>query len=145
MLHLLVEICGKFLLIHIYFSVFVNIYNFYHITSVQRTSWKTACWTGLLMMSYLRLYVKMSLFCFYFWRIFSLGNSTLAAIFFSVCWRFNSIVFKKKIFLFLLIFWPCCTDYGILVPRPRVEPVSPAVEALSLNPWTTRNVPICYS
>ena len=30
---------------------------------------------------------------------------------------------------------------GILVPRPGIEPVSTAVEAPSLNPWTAREVP----
>ena len=31
---------------------------------------------------------------------------------------------------------------GILVPRPGVEPTSPAPEVRSLNHWTTRDVPI---
>ena len=30
---------------------------------------------------------------------------------------------------------------GILVPRPGMEAVPPAVEAWSLNHWTTREVP----
>ena len=30
---------------------------------------------------------------------------------------------------------------GILVPRPGIEPVPPAVEAQSLNRWTSREVP----
>ena len=30
---------------------------------------------------------------------------------------------------------------GILVPRPGIEPVSPAVEPPSPNPWTAREVP----
>ena len=30
---------------------------------------------------------------------------------------------------------------SILVPQPGIEPVPPAVEAQSLNPWTTREVP----
>ena len=30
---------------------------------------------------------------------------------------------------------------GILVPQPGIEPVSPAVEAQSLNHWSTREVP----
>ena len=29
----------------------------------------------------------------------------------------------------------------ILVPRPGTEPMPPALEAQSLNPWTTREVP----
>ena len=39
------------------------------------------------------------------------------------------------------IFWPCCMACGILVPWPGIEPMSPAVEAWSLNNWTTREVP----
>ena len=31
---------------------------------------------------------------------------------------------------------------GILVPQPGIKPVPPAVEAWSLNHWTTREVPI---
>ena len=30
---------------------------------------------------------------------------------------------------------------GILVPQPGVGPVTPALEAQSLNHWTTREVP----
>ena len=30
---------------------------------------------------------------------------------------------------------------GILVPQPGIEPVPPALEAQSLNHWTTREVP----
>ena len=30
---------------------------------------------------------------------------------------------------------------GILVPQPGTEPKSPAVEAQSLNHWTSREVP----
>ena len=33
---------------------------------------------------------------------------------------------------------------GILVPLPGMEPVSPTVEAQSLNYWTTREVPRDY-
>ena len=40
-----------------------------------------------------------------------------------------------------LFFWPCCTTYGILVPRPRIEPMPPALEAWSFNHWTAREVP----
>ena len=37
-------------------------------------------------------------------------------------------------------FWPYCTACGILVPQAGTEPVPPAVEAQSLNHWTTREV-----
>ena len=38
-------------------------------------------------------------------------------------------------------FWPCCIACGILVSQPRIESESPAMETLSLNHWTTRDVP----
>ena len=34
--------------------------------------------------------------------------------------------------------------WGILVPWPGIEPVPPAVEAWSLNHWTTREVPAIF-
>ena len=37
-------------------------------------------------------------------------------------------------------FWPHCTACRILVPGPGIEPTPPAVEAWSLNSWTTREV-----
>ena len=37
-------------------------------------------------------------------------------------------------------FWLCRTAYGILVPWPGIKPTPPAVEAQSLNHWTTREV-----
>ena len=41
-------------------------------------------------------------------------------------------------------FGPHCSACGILVPRPGIEPVPPAVEARSLNHWTTREVPVWW-
>ena len=38
-------------------------------------------------------------------------------------------------------FWLSHKACGILVPRPGIEPVPLAVEAWSLNHWTTREVP----
>ena len=38
---------------------------------------------------------------------------------------------------FCLFVWPPCAACGILVPQPGIEPVPPAVEARSLNHWTT--------
>ena len=43
----------------------------------------------------------------------------------------------------------CCLGFflsypascGLLIPRPGIEPVPPAVEAQNLNHWTTREVP----
>ena len=43
--------------------------------------------------------------------------------------------------LFVLFFWPHHAACEILVPLPWIKPVPPAVEAWSLNQWTTRGVP----
>ena len=43
----------------------------------------------------------------------------------------------------IFTFWPDRAACGILVPRTRIEPVSPALEVWHLNHWTTREVPIC--
>ena len=48
------------------------------------------------------------------------------------------------IYLFISI-WPCHTECGILFARPGKEPMPPALEALSLNHWTTREFPQIYS
>ena len=45
------------------------------------------------------------------------------------------------LFLFFLHFGRAPWHMGILVPRPGVEPLPPAVEAQSLNHWTAREVP----
>jgi len=37
--------------------------------------------------------------------------------------------------------WLRLEAWGILVPPPGIEPVSPALEAWSLNHWTAREVP----
>ena len=39
------------------------------------------------------------------------------------------------------MFCPHGTAWEILVPQPGVEPAPPALEAQSLNHWTTREVP----
>ena len=38
-------------------------------------------------------------------------------------------------------FWLHHAACGILIPRPGIEPMPPAVEVRSLNHWTTREVP----
>ena len=38
-------------------------------------------------------------------------------------------------------FWPSHVTCGILVPQRETEPISPALEAQSLNQWTTREAP----
>lgn len=41
------------------------------------------------------------------------------------------------------IYWLHCAACCILVPRPGIEPVLPALGAWSLNHWTTRDIPLC--
>ena len=41
-----------------------------------------------------------------------------------------------------VFFWLRCSAYGILVSLPGIEPMPTAVEAMSLNHWTTREVPL---
>ena len=38
-------------------------------------------------------------------------------------------------------FWPCYVTCGILVPWPGIKTMLPAIEAWSLNHWSTRAVP----
>ena len=58
--------------------------------------------------------------------------------------NFNTLQ-SALLFLFffklIFIFWPFHLACGILVPQPEIEPSPPAVEALSLNHWTAREVP----
>ena len=56
--------------------------------------------------------------------------------------RERGVKYDSKVSLSFFFFWPCHTACGILVPRPGIEPVPPAVEARGLNHWTTREVPI---
>ena len=42
--------------------------------------------------------------------------------------------------MLFFFFWPCLA-HGIIVPRPGIEPASPALKAQSLNHWTAREVP----
>ena len=48
------------------------------------------------------------------------------------------------IYIYIYIYVPHPTPhrmaYGILVPRPWIEPLPPVVEAWSLNHWTSREV-----
>ena len=41
--------------------------------------------------------------------------------------------------------WSSCAAHGILVPKPGLEPKPAALEAQSLNLWTTREVPVLVS
>ena len=42
---------------------------------------------------------------------------------------------------FLNFFWPCPAARGILVPRPGIEPMPPALGVRNLNHWNAREVP----
>ena len=53
------------------------------------------------------------------------------------------VVFYSFFFFQVDLFvWPHCTACGILLPRPGIKPVSPAVEAQHPNHWTAREVPV---
>lgn len=65
---------------------------------------------------------------------------------------FSNVSAHKKhlgsLFLLLLlylIFWLYCAACGVPVPQLGIEPVAPALEAQSLNHWTTREVPVRLS
>ena len=55
--------------------------------------------------------------------------------------RYISFTINMAVFFFNFIFWLRCMSCGMLVPRPGIEPVPPALGAQSLNHWTTREVP----
>ena len=50
-------------------------------------------------------------------------------------------IYIHHIFFFFFFFWLHHTTCRILVPRPRIEPGLPTVEAWSLNHWSTREFP----
>ena len=50
-----------------------------------------------------------------------------------------TVVFLLSFFFFF--FWLRYAACGILVPRPGIEPMAPAVEAWTLNHWTAKEVP----
>ena len=54
---------------------------------------------------------------------------------------FNKLFIQSFYIFYLFIFWLCCAAYGILGPRPRIEPAPPALGAQSFIHWTTREVP----
>ena len=47
--------------------------------------------------------------------------------------------------LFLGVGVPHCMAFGILVPRPGIEPTPSAVKALSPNHWTAREFPDSFT
>ena len=71
-------------------------------------------------------------------------------VFFMGVWKLSALCFPGvapqtlillTVIILLLFFWPRRAACRILVPRPGIEPVAPAVEARSLNHWTAREVP----
>ena len=47
--------------------------------------------------------------------------------------------------VFGLFFWLGHAAYGMLVPQPKIDPVSTAAKAQSPNHWTTRGRSSCFS
>ena len=58
-----------------------------------------------------------------------------------VCCVCLSVCLSGKYFFF---FGPSCATCGILVPRPGMEPLPPALGAQSLKHWTAREIPGQY-
>ena len=58
--------------------------------------------------------------------------------------RFTYSISKDKISQLFFFSLSGHTAYGILVPQPEIEPAIPALEAQSLNHWTTRDVPLIH-
>ena len=57
----------------------------------------------------------------------------------------KTLLFQLSNFVYLLFFLFLAMPYTaceILVPQPGIKPMPPAVEAWSLNHWTTREVPV---
>ena len=55
---------------------------------------------------------------------------------------FGSPIVAFSFFLSFFFFWPHREACRIPIPWPCTEPVPPAVEAWSLNQWTTREFPL---
>ena len=59
----------------------------------------------------------------------------------------SALWFVTHLFFFLFFFffiWLHRVACGILVPRPGIEPVPPAVEERSVNHWTPREAPVTH-
>ena len=63
------------------------------------------------------------------------------------CWSLNQLCAHGHLPLHLLLalLWWCCAAHGILVPRPEIEPMPPALEAWSLNHRTAMQVPLPFA
>ena len=57
---------------------------------------------------------------------------------------FHCFLFFFFFNVYLFIFWPRQTAYGILVLQPGIKPMLHTLEARSLNHWTAREVPHCF-
>ena len=56
-------------------------------------------------------------------------------------WRVDMCLWEALLDpIFFLMFWPCSMACGMLVPQPGFEPLPSAVEAQSLNHWSTKEV-----
>lgn len=62
-------------------------------------------------------------------------------VYFFVCFCANITLFFKDICIFILLFYIFWLHLeSCEIPRPEMKPTSPAMEAQSLNLWTTREV-----
>ena len=57
------------------------------------------------------------------------------------CYFHHNNFLNILIHLLLLLFWPWHGACEILAPWPRIEPMPPAVQARSLNHWSSREAP----
>ena len=55
-------------------------------------------------------------------------------------WTSREFPFLKKFLFYYYYFFGQTAQHVGSVPRPRIEPTTPAVEARNLNRWTTREV-----
>ena len=57
-------------------------------------------------------------------------------------WRVDMCLWEALLdpIFFFLMFWPCRMACGMLVPQPGIELLPSAVEAQSLNQWSTKEV-----
>ena len=74
-----------------------------------------------------------------FWRTAILFSAEAEPFYFIPSMANNMAVYGSTPFFFS--FWLHCTACGILVPQPGIKPAPPALEAQSLNHWTTREIP----
>ena len=76
------------------------------------------------------------LFCFVFWCRMCGGEVEYMKCIYNII---SPHTFHEDV-IFFFFFWYCCGAYGILVPRPGMEPMPSAMGVRNLNPWATREV-----